>query len=760
MHRTDQSFLLAGVMSVFRYSLMVLIAALAAAAILVLISCTAPASSTRAIDPGFSLPDADHVQQSTLDRRILARGDHAYEPFEFLDASGRPSGFNVDLLAKVGAIMNLDIHIELGPWDEVREQLERGEIDMVPGMYKTPQRDTLVDFSIPHFISSYGIFAEYSSGIRGVEDLAGKRVAVQRGDVGHDYLVEHDLAGELVFFNTWEDIFSAVLNGEADCAVASMVQGSLLIQNREYASLQRIGPPLIQQRYCMAVTKGDAELLAALNEGLSILKASGEYDLLYEKWFGVYEYEFARSQRLYRNLILALSAALAFGLLVLAWSALLRRQVHLKTLALSRELAANEEIRGKLALALKSAELSRMDAERAKVEADHSRLEAEEASRTKSVFLASISHELRTPLHGVIGISHLLERTSLDDDQKNLLAMLSGAASQLERLITDLLDLTRSATGTLSLNPVAFRLGELSEWMETPLRRHAEAKGLSLRFLISEPELQLMADKERLAQIVVNLASNGIKYTEKGEVAVTIGLRSGQLALEVSDTGSGIPVSEREHIFEAFYQLDTHPAGGIHSGLGLGLSIVRLLVQLMKGSVILSARPGGGSTFTVLVPFVPAPNGTAAEQTMPRSAAKLNRKDIENRSGRSVLVVEDEAINRMYIQRILKEQGMKSTGVGDGEDAVTEAARDGFDLILMDLGLPKLGGLEATRAIRQAEAARGKPRIPIAALTANAYPQDREECIKAGMDDFISKPFEEKAFWRVVDRLLRPKAAS
>jgi CheY-like chemotaxis protein len=338
--------------------------------------------------------------------------------------------------------------------------------------------------------------------------------------------------------------------------------------------------------------------------------------------------------------------------------------------------------------------------------------------------------------------------------------MLSGAASQLERLITDLLDLTRSATGTLSLNPVAFRLGELSEWMETPLRRHAEAKGLSLRFLISEPELQLMADKERLAQIVVNLASNGIKYTEKGEVAVTIGLRSGQLALEVSDTGSGIPVSEREHIFEAFYQLDTHPAGGIHSGLGLGLSIVRLLVQLMKGSVILSARPGGGSTFTVLVPFVPAPNGTAAEQTMPRSAAKLNRKDIENRSGRSVLVVEDEAINRMYIQRILKEQGMKSTGVGDGEDAVTEAARDGFDLILMDLGLPKLGGLEATRAIRQAEAARGKPRIPIAALTANAYPQDREECIKAGMDDFISKPFEEKAFWRVVDRLLRPKAAS
>lgn len=724
----------------FRCSTVILGLLLVACLTMVHTSCTARIGSTRAIDPGFSYPQAGQSGQSSLERKIIARGDHAYAPFEFVDESGKPDGFNIDLLTRLGAIMNLDIHVELGPWEEVRGQLERSEIDMLPGMYKTPDRDLLVDFTIPHFISSYGIFAEYSSGIRGVEDLANKRVAVQLGDVGHDYLVENKLAGELVILNKWEDIFISVMNGEADCAVASMIQGSQLLRDKRYASLRQIGPPLIQQRYCMAVSKGDADLLAALNEGLNILKSTGEYDRIYEKWFGVYESEFIKSQEVYHNLILALIAALVFGLVALAWSASLRRQVYAKTLALTRELALKEENRGKLAVALK--------------EAEHSRQEAEEASKAKSIFLASISHELRTPLHGVIGISHLLERSSLDDDQRQLLGMLSGAASQLERLITDLLDLTRSATGTLSLNPVAFKLGELPEWMEEPLRRQAEARGLTLRFMISDPELRLMADKDRLAQILVNLVSNSIKFTEEGEVTVTLGLKNSQLALEVCDTGSGIPESERDHVFESFYQLNNDLRSGLHSGLGLGLSIVRLLVQLMEGSITVSDKSGGGSIFTVLLPFTAAPPEIGIESSNTTSTADLRDPSQDKRRGRSVLIVEDEAINRLYIQRILKEEGLRTSGVGDGAAAVEAAGKESFDLILMDMGLPVMSGLDATRSIRQAEVATGRKRTPIAALTANAYPQDREECTRAGMDDFISKPFEEKAFWQVVDRLL------
>jgi CheY-like chemotaxis protein len=231
------------------------------------------------------------------------------------------------------------------------------------------------------------------------------------------------------------------------------------------------------------------------------------------------------------------------------------------------------------------------------------------------------------------------------------------------------------------------------------------------------------------------------------------------LALEVCDTGSGIPESERERIFESFYQLDKDETGGLHSGLGLGLSIVRLLVQLMEGSISVSDKSGGGSIFTVLLPFIAAPPDTGTESAMTTTTAVLRDLSPDNRRGRSVLIVEDEAINRLYIQRMLEGEGLKTSGVGDGAAAVAAAGEEAFDMILMDMGLPLMSGLDATRIIRQAETATGRKRTPIAALTANAYPQDREECTKAGMDDFISKPFEEKAFWLVVDRLLGVSSA-
>jgi len=165
MNKFDRSTYLSSILPLFRLSSVLLPIVLVATITLASTSCTAPTSPTRAIDPGFTLPRTGRSERPAIDRRIIARGDHAYAPFEFVDEAGNNSGFNIDLLLRVGAIMDLDIQINLGPWDEVRGQLERGEIDMLPGMYKTPQRELLVDFTIPHFISSSGIFAEHSSDI-------------------------------------------------------------------------------------------------------------------------------------------------------------------------------------------------------------------------------------------------------------------------------------------------------------------------------------------------------------------------------------------------------------------------------------------------------------------------------------------------------------------------------------------------------------------------------------------------------------------
>ena len=328
--------------------------------------------------------------------------------------------------------MNLDIRISLGPWEEVRAELERGEIDMLAGMYKTEERAKRVDFSIPHFLASYGVFVPERSSIAGLEDLEDARILVQTGDLAHDYLLEHEIGAEIVTVDEWESLLPELLSGRADSAVMGMVQGVRLLQERGYRKIRLLSQPLLQQPYCIAVKKGDAELLATINEGLNLLKTSGEYDRIYEKWFGVYESPADPLVKIFAVGMLVLGGVLALSLL---WTYLLRRQVKKRTTELT---AAMEE-------------LSR-------------------ANNIKSRFLAGVSHELRTPLNGIIGMSELMEKTDLEPRQGELLGMIQTASNQLFRVMSDLIDISRIETGQLYLEKKPFSLDERSSWKAGPAR--------------------------------------------------------------------------------------------------------------------------------------------------------------------------------------------------------------------------------------------------------------------------------------------------
>lgn len=361
------------------------------------------------------------------------------------------------------------------------------------------------------------------------------------------------------------------------------------------------------------------------------------------------------------------------------------------------------------------------------------------ANRAKSEFLANVSHEMRTPLNGVLGMANLLASHDLPADQRELLSMIRQSTENMQAIVDDLLDLAKIDAGKLLLRPEVFALKPFLDATMKSLESQAERKSLSLAVVYNgDPSARYSGDKTRLGQIIVNLVTNAIKYTDTGGITVecTLGDR---LSFSVSDTGPGIPESRLSDIFESFTQLE-HTYTKEHRGLGLGLSIVKQIVELMNGEITIESTIGEGSVFTVVLPRADA------EPEVPTEPEGDSRESIlQSLHGKTVrvLVTEDEAINRLYITQFLSMHGFEVTQAADGEEAVTLYQENEFEIILMDVGLPHLNGLEVTRAIRRLESESGS-HVPVIALTAHALPEDFENCREAGMDDIVTKPIDER----------------
>ncbi|MFC5372241.1 ATP-binding protein [Brevundimonas faecalis] len=376
----------------------------------------------------------------------------------------------------------------------------------------------------------------------------------------------------------------------------------------------------------------------------------------------------------------------------------------------------------------------KMAAEQALIEA---KLAAEAANRAKSEFLANMSHEVRTPLNGVIGVVDALSRTALTPDQAEMVELIGASGVTLERLVSDLLDVSRIEAGKLRLEPRPF---DLDEALSAPLeaqRRLARDKGLS--FIVERaPEASgvFIGDPVRIGQILSNLLSNAVKFTGRGQVAVRFKISEAAcaptlLSFEVQDTGVGFGPDQAARLFERFSQADATIARRF-GGTGLGLSICRSLTQMMGGRIEARSTPGEGSLFQVELPLPRAASAAeTAEQTPPLLPAPSLR----------VLLAEDHPVNQRLVQLILADHVAELTVVDDGAQAVA-AFQDGrFDVVVMDMQMPGVDGLSATRAIRAFEAARpGLRRTPVLMLSANAMDEHRAEARAAGADLHLAKP--------------------
>ncbi len=371
-------------------------------------------------------------------------------------------------------------------------------------------------------------------------------------------------------------------------------------------------------------------------------------------------------------------------------------------------------------------------------ELDAARLAAEAASEAKTNFLANLSHEIRTPLHAIFGMAQLIRRDSLTPRQIERLDKLDVASRHLADVISSILDLSTIENGKVNLSEETFELNALVRRVMSMLEGQAVAKGLSFVCEVSTPDVSLQGDATRLQQALLNLADNAVKFTEAGGVTLRAAVEredasSLGLRFEVMDSGIGIPADLIERLFSPFEQADNSSTRA-YRGAGIGLSITRRIARLMGGDAGAWSDAGRGSTFWLSVELKKAIPMADAAWLDTGPAEEVLRRDY---SGCRILLVEDDLINREIAMLMLAEAGQFFDVASDGEAAVMLAARNDYDLILMDLQLPRLSGQDATRRIRELPNGR---RVPIIALTADVFAEDRESCFTAGMNDFVAKP--------------------
>ncbi|MEY4761621.1 MAG: hypothetical protein RLZZ200_1477 [Pseudomonadota bacterium] len=374
---------------------------------------------------------------------------------------------------------------------------------------------------------------------------------------------------------------------------------------------------------------------------------------------------------------------------------------------------------------------------------------AEAASIAKSNFLANMSHEIRTPMNGILGMAHLVRLGGVTPGQAHQLSRLDSAGKHLLEVINAILDLSKIEAGKFSLEEAEVRLPALAADVVSLLGSEAQSKHLALSVEGSIPDLPLLGDPTRIRQALINLVSNAIKFTEKGSISLRMALDEdlGEAVLvrfEVSDTGIGIAPEAMPRLFSSFEQADNSTTRR-YGGTGLGLVITKKIAQLMGGDVGVRSHLGAGSTFWFTARLSKGvASAKRVEESGPEAAKDRLKSDCR---GCRVLLVEDEPINREINRFLLENVGLSVDEAEDGMVAVDRAARNHYDLILMDMHMPNRDGLEATRQIRALDAGR---RVPIVAMTANVFAADKERCFQAGMNDFLSKPADPGTFYQML----------
>ena len=687
----------------------------------------APAANATAFLQSLDPDERDWLRQHPV---LRVGGPLAFEPFQFFGEDAQAHGMAFDYLKLLMETMGLKMQVEGPlPWPQVLSRAHTGQIDLVSCVAKSPEREQYLLFSDP-FLSFPLIIVGRKDGpfVAGLEDLRGLRVAFVRGNVTREWVraagvdcVPHEVV-------TPREALEAVSLGQADFHIENLAAAGYMIEKHGLANL-KIAAPTTFRNYDLhfAVTNDWPELVSIINKALKTITPE-QTAAIRNAWLSV------RYEHGIRPTDVVRWAFLGGTPLLLVMTALLMGYRRLQ-----REITKRRLSEGRMQEAL--------------TELEEARAAAETANMSKSEFLANMSHEIRTPLNGVMGMLQVLLTTPLNAEQDTFTTKAIQSCDRLVRLLSDILDFSRIEAGKLSIRPQPMDIADVLGQTRDLFRSVAQDSGIELCIEAdgSIPRC-VLGDAARLQQVLVNLVGNALKFTSAGRVAVkarTLSpLRPGEcrVIFTVSDTGVGIPDDKLPLLFRPFAQAHAGYARA-QQGAGLGLSICKRLVNLMGGSISVISEPGAGTTMAFALTF-PIHVQPVCMERLPDPQSGVSLK------GRRILLAEDDAVSAMAESAMLGKKGADVTHVTDGQSALEALGRDDFDLVIMDVQMPVMDGVEATRSIRNGQAGERARTIPIIAMTAYAMAGDREAFLRAGMSTYVSKPMDMKELLRAVSEVL------
>ena len=792
---------------------------------------------------------ANNLQNDT----IYFKGNYDYPPYQLLDKNLNPTGFSIDLLKAIAQTMGLNIKIELDLWNQVRTELETGKIDGLAAMSPSPERSKIVNFSTSYVSITHSIFIRKNSNIKSLEDISGKQVIVVIGDIMHDYLVSNNITKYIIPVKDYQTALRLLSAGEYDCALIPKLLGQFAINEFNLTNLKPVGSTIQHREMAFAIKKDNPELLAQINDGLQIIKATGEYDKIYNKWFAIYEKIDIKIQ-VFKIIAWIMIPFLIILLSTLIWSWFLRKQVALKTSELQNELNERkkaekqliqeksllnsminsipdlifykninniyigcndafckfnnlkaEEIIGKNDFDIFPEEQAKFFYEtdqkiitdkeiiqsesweknfsgkkilldtlkfpfidnkgnslgivgichditnRYKTEIDlkNAKNKAEESDRLKSSFLANMSHEIRTPMNAIIGFSDLLVDPDVNDDEREeLVTHINNNCNTLLHLIDDIIDLAKIEANELtifnsdtSIRDIFIELYET--YKETRKKINKQHIDIKIQKDLLNKNFILKTDHLRFKQIMINLINNAFKYTETGQVEFGYKILKDTNTVEffVKDTGIGIPGDKHQEIFKRFSKIETDKSK-LYRGTGLGLTITQNLVNRLGGIIRVESEVNVGSTFYFTLPL------KYGKQTENIDFADSLTEDYKNWKDKTILIAEDEESNYKFLEMLFKNKGLKLLKAKNGIEAIELCkGHENIDLILMDIKMPEMNGLDATMQIKKI-----RPKLPVIIQTAYAMQNDERISMEAGCDDYIAKPINKEKLFSLINK--------